>query len=470
MTQQSFHPSEFAEKHAAYRSAIAASWTLGLVSLGFLSCLPMVRTFAAKSLLSGVATTAGIVAQGQRRTVRKMAGVLQDIDDISADAYQSWLYRQMAPAAGRLEATVAPEPLPLFDWAELANADEHPILGIVATMGGGKTILAKYLGRYILGTPNINVMDIYARVNDWKGCQVVTEHSEMLEFMGSDLVTIDGEISRFRQGKTDFPGNLLVCEEGADTFKALRAKGKDSAALVELWLSKYTTVTRKIRRRLCIVSVKLSGVEFGTGAESRDDCTLIFPGRAGVKKAMGDDRMLKLGAKQNREIREALTASLAGVKRPALVYHQGQWFPASIPELDSEGNPRGMGRPAIAAPPSPVVEDSLLEADPRSRLEALYRSGDSLSGDDEAEPEWKAVVQQLKRRDTERFNVLCEAILKMSRGMNEPLKARHIHQRLTALKCFSASEVRAVFLMLESFGKGVTVGDGDTLGFMAESG
>jgi hypothetical protein len=386
MTQQGFHPSEFAEKHAAYRSAIAASWALGLVSLGFLSCLPMCRTFAAKSLLSGVGTAAGMVAQGQRRTVRKMAGVLQDIDDISADAYQSWLYRQMAPAAGRLEATIAPEPLPLFDWAELANADEHPILGIVATMGGGKTILAKYLGRYILGTPNINVMDIYARVNDWKGCQVVTEHAEMLEFMESDLVTIDGEISSFRQGKTDFPGNLLVCEEGADTFKALRAKGKDSAALVELWLSKYTTVTRKIRRRLCIVSVKLSGVEFGTGAESRDDCTLIFPGRAGVKKAMGDDRMLKLGAKQNREIREALTASLKGVKRPALVYHQGQWFPAAIPELDSEGNPRGMARPAISAPPKPTVEEPE-EIDPRYRLELLYRSRDALPDEGDRDDE-----------------------------------------------------------------------------------
>ena len=56
---------------------------------------------------------------------------------------------------------------------------------------------------------------------------------------------------------------------------------------------------------------------------------------------MNDQRMLKLGTKANGALRESLINALDGIRHPALVYHQGQWYPASIPELDGHGNPSG---------------------------------------------------------------------------------------------------------------------------------
>ncbi|NJM48076.1 MAG: hypothetical protein HC860_19440 [Alkalinema sp. RU_4_3] len=34
--------------------------------------------------------------------------------------------------------------------------------------------------------------------------------------------------------------------------------------------------------------------------------------------------------------------SLDGLRHPALIHHQGQWYPASIPELDAHGNAAGL--------------------------------------------------------------------------------------------------------------------------------
>ena len=234
-------------------------------------------------------------------------------------------------------------------------------------------------------------------------------------------------------------------------------------------MKKATTVARKVKARLCLVSVRLSGAEIGVSAEARNDATVIFPGKKGIAKAMSDDRIFKLGAKQNRDLREQLTASLHGLKRPALVYADGQWYPAEIPELDAGGNPPGyqQQQPRQIAPMDSKPYQPL---DPVAQLEALYQSDaadrDDLIADD-AEPDWLDTIREMKIDEgIEKFDLLIEAILKLSRSEGA-IKARHIHQRFTQFKCYSADELRALFLMLEDMGAGETVGDGNTLGFAA---
>ncbi|MBD1860018.1 MULTISPECIES: hypothetical protein [Leptolyngbya] len=329
--------------------ATLASWGLLAGSLILLACGSNAQTPQGKLGFFGGAVAIAMIAQPIRKIAIDTERGQNDQADLSTTANQNWFYGQMKPDAPIVAlAPSEPEPvelLSLFEWSELSDADEHPILGIVSPMGGGKSRLARYLARYILfpgQNPQISVFDVYARSNDWEGCSIVTEHDGMIEAMEADLDVIAGRLQEYRAGKDEFVGMFRVLEEGADTFKTLQAMGKDSQKIVDSWVSKFTTVTRKVKARMCIVSVKMSGADFGTGAESRNDATIIFPGAKGIAKAMTDDRIFKLGAKQNKELRGQLQASLAGIKRPALVYSQGNWYPASVPDLDANGNPTGI--------------------------------------------------------------------------------------------------------------------------------
>jgi hypothetical protein len=227
----------------------------------------------------------------------------------------------------------------LFDWTRLQNADEHPILAIVAPMGSGKTLLLKWLAKHVLypgEEPELTIYDIYGKVMDWANATLVTESREMVEQMKIQLRSIDQSVAAYRKGQTKFPSKLTIFEEAPGTLPKLK-EFKNSP--VTDWINQYTTVTRKIRDRLCLVSVRAGGVAIGTGAEARDDCTIIFVGRRGVAKATKDTSILKLGTKQNSSVREALQTKLKGIKHPALIYTDGRWFAGSIPELDDLGNP-----------------------------------------------------------------------------------------------------------------------------------
>lgn len=245
----------------------------------------------------------------------------------------------------------------LFDWTRLQNADEHPSLAIVAPMGGGKSRLAKYLAKHILypnEEPEITVYDIYGKVADWTDAKLVTEPSAMVEQMRIQLRSINESIAQYRQGKTNFTPRFTIFEEAPGTLPKLKSFKNSPASE---WLDQYTTVTRKVRDRLCLISVRAGGVAIGTGAEARDDCTIIFVGWRGVGKATKDTSILKLGTRQNQALRDRLEAKIKGLPHPALIYHDGHWFAGSIPELDEFGNP--IGQSANPIEPIQSVESEL---------------------------------------------------------------------------------------------------------------
>jgi hypothetical protein len=295
------------------------------------------------------------------------------------------------------EALASAAPTALFDWHELADSDNHPVLAIVSPMGGGKSRLAKFLAKHVLfpgQAPEIRALDIYGRVDDWQDASLVTEHGQMLNMMRTDLVLTDNRTAEYRQGRDQFRPLFWILEEAPDTINALR---KVDDELVQAWITRASTVARKIKARLCLVSVRLSGAEIGIAAEARSDATVIFPGRKGIAKAMADDRIFKLGAARNKALREQLSATLANVQRPALVYYDGQWFPASVPELDAAGNPPGV-LPVIANPlaipqpepePQPQPEPQLLPVvSERQRLEQCWQ----MPAVDDYEPEFEPIA------------------------------------------------------------------------------
>jgi hypothetical protein len=316
-----------------------------------------------------------IEAQYMRETLptqvelRKMEEILNPRPVLMATAAAP----QIPQLGGDEPAAIAPGPtLPLFDWERLKDADRHPILAMIAKMGGGKSILVKWLGKHIL-SGQITVFDVYSSKQSWKGCKVLFDFEDMIREMAVDNLGIKDDVAAFRDGKRDFPSRLMVLEEGKSTMVRLQKlrpsrelidelKELDSptnpARIVEEWRLNYESLTRKIRRRLCLVSTNMNAEILGINAETRDEITLIFPGTQGIAKAFKDTSMLKLGAKQNAALRDTLARSLQGIAHPALIYHDGEWFPAQVPELNEDGDPVGT---VPKSQPQPKSERQQLE-------------------------------------------------------------------------------------------------------------
>lgn len=347
MTQRQIHPSELTQLIQNRFTARFAALGLLLLSLGLLGGASRSKVPESRMWLFAGALGSAVLCRIVHRIAIDNERLFSDARDIGLTNWQDQFFRRTRGESLTLEGEIVqsdrePERMQLFDWNELSDSDLHPVIAIISPMGGGKSRLVKFLGKHVLfdRQPSITAFDVYSRDGDWQ--RGVTEYDQMLEVMKTDLEEIDARKQQYRGGRNDFDPVLRVLEEGVDTLPNIKALSKDAGEVVDNWLRAHVSVARKVRFRLCLISVKLRGSDIGIGSESRDDSTVIFPGKKGIQKAMTDTRYFRLGAKQNAELREQLKASLAGIKHPALVYAGGEWFPGSIPQLNSAGDPVGM--------------------------------------------------------------------------------------------------------------------------------
>jgi hypothetical protein len=269
------------------------------------------------------------------------------------------------------------EALQWFNWQDLADADQHPVLAMVGGMGAGKTRLAKYIARHVVARPGERMdaiaFDLYANVHAWEGFECVWDHAEMVAQMEADLDLLSDRAADYRKGKRDFTPVFRAFDESKFSIPQIRKLGKAEAQTLESWQDQYGSVTRKIRARVCYLNTSLTSEALGMSADDRGDVTIIFPGEKGIAKAMQDSRMLKLGTRANLPLRQQLTAALEQIpegSRPALVFHDGNWYPAAIPQLDEHGNPPGVSGavPVVSSRRPPQQAD-----DPREQLERLFK-------------------------------------------------------------------------------------------------
>jgi hypothetical protein len=363
-TDRQLHPSELAQ--LLRTRTTTKSVAVGLLAAALLLLAGGGRALSPESKLwlFGGAFGCGLMCRIVNRVASDHDELFSDATDISLTNWQNRLFKLtrntdlVVAELATTEPTV--ELMPLFNWQELSDEDEHPVIALVSPMGGGKSRLVKFLAKYAMFEthPNILAFDIYARDNDWQNA--ATDHQSMLDAMKNDLLDIEQRLPQYRNGQSEFVPQVRVLEEAVDSLPAICAQNKTSAAVVEEWLRKHVSVARKLKYRLMLVSVKMSGNDIGIGAESRDDATIIFPGAKGVAKAFSDVRYLKLGTKQNTEVREQLRHTLATLQRPALVYHGGEWFPASIPDLTGSGDP--VGTVPMLAPSATALDPDTLDS------------------------------------------------------------------------------------------------------------
>lgn len=448
MSQEQLHPSQLKRIVDTQFRANLASWGLLAGALTLLACGSNAKTPQEKlGFFAGVVATA-LIASPIRKIAIDSERLGHDQADLSTTAYQNHFYDLMKPGSpvvlAPTEEEEAPiELLPLFDWGELADGDEHTLIGIVSPSGGGKSYLAKYLCKYILfpgETPETTVFDVYARSSHWQGATKIRSLPDMVEAMRQDLEAIEGRMEEYSSGRNDFPGLFRVVEEAADTLLNLRELGKEEQKVLRLWLSKFTTVTRKVRGRACIISCLMNAEDFGIKAEARNSSTIVFVGKKGIAAAMSDDRVFKLGTKQNKELREQLSESLAGVKRPAIIYLQGRWLPAAVPELTENGDPIG----AIQSDFSQHID----------RLNRLYESPDSPEDSEGDSPDQLTEIQ--------------EAILDLSERQGW-IKAKDCQRSgWGVFRDKSADDIRAEFLTLIELRLGRGRYEGERLQFCSD--
>jgi hypothetical protein len=324
-------------------------WGSGILALS----LPLLTTTFTGTQMHQARIAAAIAGGGlcivgnlSRKEYEKMAETTDRLSNALADNTVAWVHTLTQPTRTALRQTQSftegLNPPPLFDWSELANGDEHPVIAIVSPMGGGKSRLAKWLARHVIFPAqevDIAAIDIYGRKKDWS--TVASTPQDILELMREDLLILQTREGNYREGQDNFAPMFRIFEEAPDTLTTLSQIKDAQKNTLTPWLIKYTTTTRKVKARMCLISVKLAGVEIGLSAETRNDATIVFPGLKGIAKAMGDERMLKLGTKANKPLRDQLLAALDGLRHPALIFHQGAWYPAAIPELDAHGNTGG---------------------------------------------------------------------------------------------------------------------------------
>jgi hypothetical protein len=361
------HPSELAQ--IIQTRFTARGVAVGMVAVALLLLAGGSRSAAPESRLwlYGTALGVALLSRSVHTIAKDHNELFSDARDISLTNWQNQLFKRTRPAETVLatqiiEPETAVSSLPLFQWSALADEDEHPVIAVVAPMGGGKSRLVKYLAKYAMfdTQPQIVALDIYARSADWP--DAATDHASMLQLMTNDLEDLQIRIPQYRSGITDFAPRVRVLEEAVDSLPSISRISKPAASIVTDWLTKHVSVARKVKYRLMLVSVKLGGTDIGIGAESRDDATIIFPGQKGIAKAFSDIRYLKLGTQQQTKLRDHLRITLDGLDRPALVYHSGSWFPASIPELSAAGDPIGMAPMLMAASPVPDFNPEMMAA------------------------------------------------------------------------------------------------------------
>jgi hypothetical protein len=267
-------------------------------------------------------------------------------------------------------APIAPNEF-AFDFSELRNIDNYPVISVIGGMGAGKSKLLKWLSKSVFCSQEVRACDAFGRKSEWQSATIYPTPAAIYQLMVDDLAAIEKESEEYREGRSDYPERLTVLEESPDTLAELRDYQREKQQetpkpqrrdAVGRWLMKSLTFNRKLRRRAAFVSVSMSATEF-IPAEHRNKAVVLFPGSA-IGLAMGDVHYFKLGTSQNAKLRDQLNQHISGLKNPCLVYRNNRWFAGSLPDLDLEGNVIGTQNP-VTPPAAGQVEqlESLLDLD-----------------------------------------------------------------------------------------------------------
>lgn len=313
MTQ--YHASELTEKILSRRVAEIGSGISALVSLCLLSSTITTRSLETRIFLSGAAAVLGLSASAQRSTVRRLNAQIQDVEDISDDAYQRTLWQRLNPANARIEVDDS-DPVEGFNWTDLITyPDDFPHFLLLGKTGAGKTWLGERLLHLMGGG---QVITPHRKPGDFKGFPI-TGGGRNYEAINAAFISLVQEMNsryqRLDDGDESYPWHNVCIDE----FPSIAVNCPNAVEAVKTLVRE----SRKVKIRLILLSqgdeVKTLGVE-GEGS-LRDSLTYIR------LKGFTADHAKRL---KNQRITQILKAQT----RPCLV----EDLPADINALPIRGH------------------------------------------------------------------------------------------------------------------------------------
>lgn len=387
-----------------------------------------------KSWLFGSATSALLVGRNQRKTVKDLGELLEDVDRISRFNFQYWLKNKTGPGAN-IAVTV-----PAFDatWQpdNLLNINDLAVMltrlhgRVVGGSGSGKSVLTKALVRLVEG--NVRIYDVEATNKDWKGFEILGRGENwqaIVDAMKTDLQLFKQRVGEATSEDNDagwdvFKGQTVirVVEEYPDAKDEVNSIAKplteksDYKGLADEWCQRLARRGRKPGILLLLIS-QYDGVT-SWGFEGKGNLVNCFHairlGQFAVThaKKVGDDQLVKW-------LESDLTSRCMVDNRPC-----------QLPDRTTQimiGNG--------------VVLDKIGNSTPASNLPA----GDS---------------------DKQQLNEYEQTIIELGRKLQgDILKARLIKQNSRLFSDMSPEDIRLIFQSLADKGLGETVGDGNYLGW-----
>jgi hypothetical protein len=349
-----FHPSQYDSLSNAHRAAQLQSWTCAIAAMLLIGATAATNNQSVKLLTSAGTLAACAIAQPSRRTCRKLKGLIRDGEDISAAAYQQYLWEAFKPRQVIEAQIIEPEPeIPLLPVDSLIG---YPSILIHGAQGSGKTSLAAYIlqRRREVGHA-VTVLDPHAGFGQWEGLRVVGA--------GMDFGAIDEEIDGFigsvkdsysqhRAKPTQFaPATLFV-----DEFTNLASRAKNAGELFKSGVSDL----RKINKHLLIVSHArtLAGLGDARGmAKTRDNGLLEIFLDVDLDVASGSAKPALSGTIKYPG-KDPMPIRLAPWMRGSMTFTQ-----PALPE---------QGRPLAEMALQDLIPESTAPTTPQDKLEAIF--------------------------------------------------------------------------------------------------
>jgi hypothetical protein len=240
-----FHPSQYDALANACRAAQVQSWVCASAVSLCLGLLTVSSHPALKLMASTGMIASAVVAQPSRQTYRKLRGMVRDGEDVSAAAYQQYLWQALAPKQSIKGWVNQPESaeIPALPIDDLVS---YPSVLLWGAQGSGKTSTAAYLlHRKLEAGHQIKVLDPHAEYGQWQGLEVIGA--------GMDYEAVDAAIAEFihtvkeryqirAQQITTFPALTLFCDE----FTNWSARCKQSGELFKLSVSDIRKVNASV--------------------------------------------------------------------------------------------------------------------------------------------------------------------------------------------------------------------------------
>ncbi len=233
-------------------------------------------------------------------------------------------------------ATLPASTLTPFDWSVLTDRDGCPCVAIVGNPGSGKSVLTTYLiTKYFPGS-TVAVYDTDCKPDEWRGLRVVGRRGNweaIEEAMVDDLALLRKRTQLRGEGQDVGGEEVRVVEEFPTLAADLEPSDRRQANTATEWLKRITRRGRKYKFKVFLVSQSWSvrGLQIEGEGDLRKAFTVIFLG------SYAHDALKT--CEPNLQRREAIRYWLQQQQRPAIALHQGQVYPAIIPDFPPEQTP-----------------------------------------------------------------------------------------------------------------------------------